>query len=47
MRKEFFFNVSRYFVTRYCQWAAVIARVEGGFVAFESRDDYRVWKNQR
>lgn len=32
---------------RRCPWAAVIAKVEGGFMCFESVDDYRTWKNQR
>ena len=25
-------------------WAAIIAKVEGGYTAFESLDDYRRWK---
>ena len=47
MRYEFCYRVTRHSMRKRCPWAAVIARVEGGFVAFESRDDYRVWKNQR
>ena len=47
MRYEFCYNVSRYSVRKSCPWAAVIARVDGGFVAFESPDDYRMWRNQK
>lgn len=28
-------------------WAAVIAKTEGGYRAFESFDDYRIWRKQR
>jgi hypothetical protein len=28
-------------------WACVLAKVEGGYLAFESFADYRTWKNQR
>ena len=29
---------------RRAPWAAIIARVEGGFIAFESINDYRNWR---
>lgn len=29
------------------QWAAKIVRVDGGYMAFESIDDYRMWANQK
>ncbi len=32
---------------RRAQWAAVIARVEGGFLAFESYSDYVTWRGQK
>jgi len=28
-------------------WAAKVAKVEGGYMAFESAADYRTWKNQK
>jgi hypothetical protein len=47
MRKEFF-NVASYNTAkRKAPWACVIAKVCGGYTAFESVDDYRVWKNQK
>lgn len=32
---------------RRCPWAAVIVKVEGGFIAFEFVTDYITWKNQK
>jgi hypothetical protein len=28
-------------------WAAKIAKVSGGFMGFESIDDYKTWKGQK
>ena len=28
-------------------WAAIVAKVEGGYIAFESVQDYTTWKNQK
>ena len=28
-------------------WACKIIRVGGGYLAFESFDDYRMWQNQK
>ena len=28
-------------------WAAKIVKVDGGYKAFESLQDYKTWKNQR
>lgn len=30
-----------------CSWASKIAKVLGGFMCFESVDDYKTWKNQK
>ncbi len=30
-----------------CPWAARITKVEGGYMAFESLDDYYTWTNQK
>ena len=29
-----------------CPWAAVVVEVEGGWMCFESVEDYRVWSMQ-
>lgn len=47
MRKEKIECKSRSTAQRRCPWAAVIAKVEGGYMAFESVTDYQTWKNQR
>ena len=48
MRKETFIgNVSLYFVKRQCLWATKIVKVDGGYMAFESIEDWRIWKKQR
>lgn len=47
MRKEFIECTSRWWVTKWCPWAAVIAKADGGFWCFESRDDYRAWRRQK
>lgn len=46
MRIEFVECRSRSTAKRRCSWAAVIARVDGGYRAFESVEDYRTWRNQ-
>lgn len=28
-------------------WAAALAKVDGGYMAFESLDDYATWKRQK
>ena len=47
MRKEFIECASYGTAKRRCPWAAIIARVEGGFMAFESIQDYKTWKGQK
>jgi hypothetical protein len=46
MRKEFVVCHTRSIAARKCPWAVVIAAVDGGFMCFESRDDYQTWKRQ-
>lgn len=29
-----------------CPWASYIAKCAGGFMAFESHNDFRTWRNQ-
>jgi hypothetical protein len=38
---------SRATAKRLCPWAAVIAKVVGGFKCFESVTDYAIWRRQR
>ena len=47
MRTLFVQCRSRSTAKRRALWAAVIARVEGGFMCFESVADYQTWRNQR
>jgi hypothetical protein len=47
MRKEMVECKSRETAKRRCPWAAKVVKVEGGYVAFESADDWRIWKNQK
>lgn len=47
MRTEFVECRSRSTAKRRCPWSAVIAKVEGGFMAFESVEDYKTWRTQR
>jgi len=32
---------------RAAPWAAIIARVEGGYIAFRTITDYQTWRGQR
>jgi hypothetical protein len=45
--KKFIQTSTRYRAKKSCPWAAVIAKVNGGFMAFESHYDYEIWKNQK
>ena len=47
MRQEFVECKSRKTAVRKCPWAAKIVKVEGGYHAFESIEDWRIWKNQK
>lgn len=47
MRKEFVPCANRAHAIKLTPWACVIARVTGGFMCFESRDDYAMWKAQK
>lgn len=45
--EEFRGNISLYFVKRQCPWAAKVVRVGGGYLAFESIEDWKAWIKQR
>lgn len=47
MRIETITCNSRSTAKRLAPWAAKIAKVYGGFKAFESVTDYKIWKNQK
>ena len=47
MRTEFAEVKNRYQARKFAPWAAVIAKVEGGFKCFECVSDYQTWRNQR
>jgi hypothetical protein len=47
MRILFIECKSRSTAKRRAPWAAVIAKCEGGFTAFESVTDYKTWKTQK
>ena len=47
MRKEFLAVKTRKTAVKLAPWACKIVKVEGGYMAFESWDDLRTWRNQK
>lgn len=47
MRKQFVMCGSRYNARKQCPWASVIAKADGGYMAFESVTDYHIWSSQK
>ena len=47
MRREFVQVETRVAVKKRCPWAAVICKVEGGYIAFESITEAAIWKHQK
>jgi hypothetical protein len=47
MRKEFIECKTRKTAIKRAPWAAKIAKVEGGYMAFESVADYETWRKQK
>lgn len=47
MRIEYVECKSRRTARNRCPWAAVISKVNGGFMAFESIFDWKTWRKQR
>lgn len=47
MRQVFLHVQTRYQARKRAPWAAVIARCDGGWVAFESVADYHTWRAQK
>ena len=46
MKKKFVMVGSRQLAKKRCSWAVKIVKTEGGFIVFESVDDYKVWKKR-
>ena len=47
MRKQMVEVGTRREAVKLMPWAAVIAKVAGGYMGFERMGDYRTWRNQR
>jgi hypothetical protein len=47
MRAELILADSHYQAKKLAPWAAKIAKVEGGYLAFESTRDYDDWRRQK
>lgn len=47
MKSEFVEAETRSEAETKCPWAAVVRKVEGGYHAFESVQDYETWKRQK
>lgn len=47
MQSQFISCRCRKTARRRALWATIIVQVAGGFMAFESAHDWRVWKNQK
>lgn len=47
MRREFIMCKTRRTAQRRAPWAAVLVKAEGGWWAFESSADARMWQQQR
>lgn len=47
MRTESHYDVTRAQAKRLMPWASKIVKVDGGYMGFESIDDYETWRNQK
>lgn len=47
MRQQFIQTESRREAKKLAPWAAVLAKCDGGYMAFESQADYRTWRGQK
>jgi hypothetical protein len=47
MRKEFIPVDSLEYADEWAPWAAIVVKVEGGFMAFESKDECTQWEEQQ
>lgn len=44
MRIAMVYTVTRRAARKLCPWASILAMVTGGFMCFESPEDYRTWR---
>jgi hypothetical protein len=47
MKSQFIEAKSKQQAEKLAPWAEIIVKVEGGYHAFESAEDYRIWKQQK
>lgn len=47
MRQVFIQTNKKTDALKECPWANKIVKVDGGYRAFESIEDYKTWKNQK
>jgi len=47
MRKEFIAKVTRKKAVSAMTWASKIVKMDGGYMGFESLDDYKTFSNQK
>lgn len=47
MTTQFVISKNRRDAKRRMAWAAVIVKVDGGYMGFASRADYQTWMNQK
>jgi hypothetical protein len=47
MKTQFVQTPNRKQAEKECPWAAKIAKVEGGYMCFESINDYETWRRQK
>lgn len=47
MKKQFIEVKTKYLAKKMMPWACVIAKVNGGFLGFESSEEYKNWKQQK
>ena len=47
MKQQFVEAKTRKQAQKICSWAEKIVKVDGGYICFESYQDYLVWKNQK
>lgn len=47
MRKQFVQCRYRHQALKECPWSSRVAKVNGGYMCFESISDYYTWRNQK
>ena len=47
MNTSFVYCADRRTAKKRCPWAARITKVDGGFIAFATVDDYDTWRRQK